>query len=100
MPLKANDYHNHLKLKTKAQICYFLLFLSVFFNKISVTKPEEDIYHFRIISRFLLPYLGKGIYPKSYKNKNIKAYIGPTYIRTHHSASLQIVHHPYQSHRA
>ena len=31
MPLKANDYHNHLKLKTKAQICYFLLFLSVFF---------------------------------------------------------------------
>ena len=34
MPLKANDYHNHLKLKTKAQICYFLLFLSVFFEKI------------------------------------------------------------------
>lgn len=33
MPLKANDYHNHLKLKTKAQICYFLLFLSVFFHK-------------------------------------------------------------------
>ena len=33
MPLKANDYHNHLKLKTKAQICYFLLFLSVFFLK-------------------------------------------------------------------
>lgn len=33
MPLKANDYHNHLKLKTKAQICYFLLFLSVFFQK-------------------------------------------------------------------
>lgn len=33
MPLKANDYHNHLKLKTKAQICYFLLFLSVFFAK-------------------------------------------------------------------
>ena len=33
MPLKANDYHNHLKLKTKAQICYFLLFLSVFFYK-------------------------------------------------------------------
>ena len=33
MPLKANDYHNHLKLKTKAQICYFLLFLSVFFPK-------------------------------------------------------------------
>ena len=35
MPLKANDYHNHLKLKTKAQICYFLLFLSVFFIKIT-----------------------------------------------------------------
>jgi len=26
MPQKANDCHNHLKLKTKAQICYFLLF--------------------------------------------------------------------------
>lgn len=36
MPLKANDYHNHLKLKTKAQICYFLLFLSVFFRKIGL----------------------------------------------------------------
>jgi hypothetical protein len=35
MPLKANDYHNHLKLKTKAQICYFLLFLSVFLSEIS-----------------------------------------------------------------
>lgn len=34
MPLKANDCHNHLKLKIKAQICYFLLFLSVFFVKI------------------------------------------------------------------
>jgi len=26
MPQKAKDCHNHLKLKTKAQICYFLLF--------------------------------------------------------------------------
>jgi hypothetical protein len=34
MPLKANDCHNHLKLKIKAQICYFLLFLPVFFAKI------------------------------------------------------------------
>ena len=33
MPLKANDCHNHLKLKIKAQICYFLLFISVFFKK-------------------------------------------------------------------
>ena|GEM_PF-2324685 len=74
-------------------------------NHFSIKYRSQDlkkiyIYHFRIISRFLLPYLGKGIYPKSYKNKNIKAYIGPTYIRTHHSASLQIVRHPYQSHRA
>ena len=38
MPLKANDYHNHLKLKTKAQICYFLLFLSVFLPKIALTS--------------------------------------------------------------
>ena len=38
MPLKANDYHNHLKLKTKAQICYFLLFLSVFFEKRAPTR--------------------------------------------------------------
>lgn len=38
MPLKANDYHNHLKLKTKAQICYFLLFLSVFFVKKATTS--------------------------------------------------------------
>ncbi|KXA43159.1 hypothetical protein HMPREF3226_00512 [Prevotella corporis] len=34
MPLKANDCHNHLKLKIKAQICCFLLFLSVFYLKI------------------------------------------------------------------
>jgi len=26
MPLKANDCHNHLKLKIKASFCYFLLF--------------------------------------------------------------------------
>jgi len=45
MPQKANDCHNHLKLKTKAQICYFLLFLSVFFSKISgeeKTKKQPD----------------------------------------------------------
>jgi len=33
MPLKANDYHNHLKLKIKAQICYFLPFEALFFTK-------------------------------------------------------------------
>ena len=33
MSLEANDCHNLLKLKIKAQVCYFLLFLSVFFNK-------------------------------------------------------------------
>ena len=33
MSLEANDCHNLLKLKIKAQVCYFLLFLSVFFKK-------------------------------------------------------------------
>ena len=42
MPLKANDYHNHLKLKTKAQICYFLLFLSVFFVKTIITPAVPN----------------------------------------------------------
>ena len=35
MSLEANDCHNLLKLKIKAQVCYFLLFLSVFFSKIT-----------------------------------------------------------------
>jgi len=33
MPQKANDCHNHLKLKTKAQICYFFAFLVILFPK-------------------------------------------------------------------
>ena len=45
MPLKASDYHNHLKLKTKAQICYFLLFLSVFLRKI--VSGHEGKQHLR-----------------------------------------------------
>jgi hypothetical protein len=45
MPLKANDYHNHLKLKTKAQICFFLLFLSVFFLKIIVLYLKNGVLH-------------------------------------------------------
>ena len=38
MSLEANDCHNLLKLKIKAQVCYFLLFLSVFFSKIKSVK--------------------------------------------------------------
>lgn len=41
MPLKANDYHNHLKLKIKAQICYFLPFEALFFEKKEEVKVEE-----------------------------------------------------------
>ncbi len=32
LPTKANDCHNHLKLKTNALICYFFAFLGVLFS--------------------------------------------------------------------
>jgi len=41
MPLKANDYHNHLKLKIKAQICYFLPFEALFFRKTLYFQPRR-----------------------------------------------------------
>jgi hypothetical protein len=49
MPQKANDCHNHLKLKTKAQICYFLLFYSFFFRK-SISEYTSE-YTFRDLTK-------------------------------------------------
>ena len=42
MSLEANDCHNLLKLKIKAQVCYFLLFLSVFLLKIKRDRDDKD----------------------------------------------------------
>lgn len=44
MSLEANDCHNLLKLKIKAQVCYFLLFLSVFLSKKRILyRPHANI---------------------------------------------------------